>query len=233
MNKAFIKLLWLSLFLVVGDKALAYVPPAEFLLEKMVEKRSKMGYSRLRIAMRCTDGDSKSYNRLLYLKAPGMVRWEKDGEEVDICRKGACFRKLSTGQTTRLPDWAYLPFLYFAESRFSTSSYLRLLQSLGVKTEIDTIDRFYGNLAFVLGAKHWERDRPQFWLDKDRALPLRLMVRDGNSIVDIKWVGWGSREGGNWFPEKLEITRDGKILQQCEIEQIGSSVPVPDSLFQI
>jgi hypothetical protein len=212
--------------------ALAYIPPASFLMQKMASKRAKIGLRRLKVSMQCTTGKDAKHSETLYLKVPGLVRRERGEGIVDLCRSGRCYRLQGDAKPEELPRWAYLPYLFFVESADS-SRYERLLKSLGVDTKVDTITRCFSRLAIVLGAKNWERDRPQFWLDKDLFLPLRLMVKNGSSLVDIVWIDWGSKTTGDWFPARLSIRSDGRSIEECTVTEVKSGVSLPDTLFKI
>jgi len=213
-------------------QALAYIPPASFLLDRLASKRAKIGVSSLKVVMQCVHDGGSPRGETLYIKSKGHVRRERGKAGVIVCNNGRCYEKQPGGKPERLPRWAYLPYLYFAEPNANGSRYMGLLRSLGVDTGVDTITRCYSRLAFVLGAKNWERDRPQFWLDKDIYLPLRLMVRHEKSLVDILWIDWGSKKGGDWFPSKMEIRIDGKTVERCEISDVKTGVSMPKSLFK-
>ena len=218
--------------LLTAATVLAYIPPPDFLSGRMADKRARMKFRRLQVTMLCRDDASATERKeLLYLKTSGLVRRQGPEGEVTICRQGKCFRKQGEAKPTRLPAWSYLPYLYFAEHGVKGSRYTSLFKSLGIDLKVDTVSRFHSRQAVILGAKNWERDRPQFWLDKELYLPLRLMVRDASALVDILWIGWGSKTGGDWFPDRIEIRIDGAVAETCRVTEVKSGVSMPDSLF--
>jgi hypothetical protein len=212
--------------------ALAYIPHPGWLMERMAEKRGNLRLQRLRVELRCGTGE-QARTELLLLKQPGLVRRERGDGSLEVCDKGKCRRRSADGTIGPLPEWTYLQYLYFVEAGASGERYERLLASLKVDTRVDTLSRLSSRVAIVLGAKERERDRPQFWLDKDLYLPLRLMVRDGGSIVDLVWRDWGSRQSGEWFPGALEVSRDGQPLEVCETLGVEADRDLPDDLFQL
>ena len=221
------KLVILVLAVLAASTALAYIPPASFLLDRLAYKRTQTGVRRLKVKMQC-----QGVEHNLYLKHFGKVRRER-GSQVEICKSGKCWLKGDAAKPRQLPKWAYLPYLYFVEGEVKGSRWLALLESLKVNTKVDALTRFHSRVAFVLGAKSWERDRPQFWLDKDRYVPLRLMLLDGKSLVDIQWLDWGTKTGGDWFPSVMEIHRDGKVVERCEVDEVTTGVSIPDDLFKL
>ena len=220
-------------FLLGALTARAYILPTSFLLERMASKRTKMDVRRLKVTMQCNQGSQAPHQEILYLKNTGLVRRERGNDIVEICRKGKCWRKEGKAKATQLPKWSYLTYIYFVEVNAKGSRYQGLFQSLGIDTKVNTMSRFHSRLAIILGAKNWERDRPQFWLDKDWFLPLRLMVKDGSTLMDILWIGWGTKTGGDWFPEKLETRADGKTTEHCQVTEVKTGVSMPESMFKL
>lgn len=218
----------LALLVLMASTALAYIPPASFLMDRLAYKRNQTGVRRLKVKMQC-----QGVEHNLYLKVSGQVRRERGPAAVEICKSGKCWLKSSDQKPRKLPKWAYLPYLYFVEGEVKGSRWLALLESLRVDTKVDAITRFHSRVAVVLGAKTWERDRPQFWLDKDRFVPLRLMLLDGKSLVDIQWIEWGTKTGGDWFPSVMEIRKDGKVIERCEVDEVTSGVSMPEDMFKL
>ncbi len=218
----------LLLYLLGGWPQLAYILPPERLMYRLSEKRSKLGYSTLKVRLEC-GVEGKRSEETLYLKTPGMVRRERPDNVVDICRGSTCTRTTG-GQRSALPGWHCLPYWFFV-TRADADGYLDLLRSWKIDLKTDTLARFGGRVAVVLGAKAWEGQKPQLWFDKTLYLPLRLMVPDGTETIEIAWRGWGSRAGGDWFPEKLEVRR-GSAAETCTVLEVKSGVDMPDSLFR-
>ncbi len=216
-----------------ASSALAYISPASFLLDRLAHKRSQTGVRRLKVNMQCREGGGEPVENNLYLKVSGLVRRERAGGSVEICKSGDCWLKRGDQKPRKLPRWAYLPYLYFVEMDAKGSRYLGLLRSLKVDTQVDTLTRFHSRVAVVLGAKSWEQDRPQFWLDKDRFVPLRLMLLEGKSLVDIHWIDWGTKTGGDWFPSVIEIHKDGEVVERCQVKEVKSGVSMPADLFKL
>ncbi len=225
---------WLGLLaLLAGGPALAYIPHLDWLMEQMAEKRKAVRVERLAVELRCTPEGGQPQTEQLYLKVAGLVRRERADGSVEVCRAGKCRLRRPDGKVEERPEWAYLQYLYFADGAVSGERYERLLAAVKVNTKVDTLSRFASRVAYVLGAKESQRDRPQLWLDKETFLPLRLMVRDGSSIVDLVWRDWGSRTTGEWFPAGLEVHRDGKPVELCEAVSVEASRDLPDALFQL
>jgi hypothetical protein len=227
------RIMWVLVLGLFAFPAIAYIPSANFLLEKLAQVRGKQNPSRAQYTLRC-QGESSvdSHEERLLIKTPGMVRRERGSDVVDICQGMKCWQRQGAAKAIQLPEWAFLQYVFFTEKP-SGGRYQSLLTSLKVKTEETTLARFHGKVAYVIGAKEWERDRPQLWVDKDSYLPLRMYVLDGKSLIDIGWFGWGGRTGGERFPSEIELGRDGKVFERCELTDINTTLKIPDDLFKI
>lgn len=222
----------LVLALAVAGQAVADIPTTSWLMNRLADKRAKQGVRRLKVDLLCGQGEAGRKKEVLYLKAPKLVRHERADGSVLICREGHC-RALSDGQSARVqPDWVYLKYFYFVEPSLTGERFVRLLRALKVDKKVNTLARKGSRVAVVLGAKEWELDRPQFWLDKDRFLPLRLMTRNDKNLVDIQWQDWGSRVSGDWFPAKFEIRIDGRLIDSCSTVDVEVNASMPDELFK-
>ncbi|RME22856.1 MAG: hypothetical protein D6806_12285 [Deltaproteobacteria bacterium] len=215
--------------LVLPIPVFAYILPPEFLARKMAAKRRAMKLTRLTVNLSCS-ADGQTAEKVLRLKVPGMVRLEGGGRLL-VCRNNVCFERDSAA-TRKAAPWKKWLFRFVSE-RPDAQSYVRWLKHLGVDMKRNTLSRLGGRIAVVLGAKNWERDRPQFWLDKDLFLPLRLMLREGKSLVELTWTDWGSRTGGDWFPGRIEVSIDGKLVESCRTTSVDARTRVPESLFDI
>ena len=214
--------------LLLAGSAWAYIAPPGWLLDKLATKRSQTGLRRIKVQLKCKGGEET-----LYIKAGGKVRRERADGSVELCLSGKCYeREKGQKKYRRLPAWTYLRYYYFAERSASGKRYLALMRGWGVNTKVDTLARLASRVAVVLGAKDWERDRPQFWMDKDLYLPLRFMVLDGEALMQIDWLEWGSRASGDWFPGRLKVYRDGQEIENCETLDVDVKQALPDEMFK-
>jgi hypothetical protein len=218
---------FLALF---AGPAIARVPTVNLLLDKLTQVRGRQNVMRAQVTVRCRgEAGTEFHNERLFIKAPGMVRRERGSDVVEICRGEKCWQQQAAAKAIPLSAWSYLQYLFFAEKP-SGARYQSVLTELKVNMKETTLARFHGKVAYIIGAKEWERDRPQLWIDKDSFLPLRLFVPDGRSLVDIGWFNWGGRLGGDHFPSEIEVSRDGKIFEHCELTDLNTTVKIPDDL---
>ena len=84
-----------------------------------------------------------------------------------------------------------------------------------IDTEVVSLGRRGKTVVYIIGAKPWEPDKPQLWVDKDLRAPIRLISLDPNnsSIVDVQLIGLGSAQTEEWFPRRIEVRRDGALVE--------------------
>lgn len=117
----------------------------------------------------------------------------------------------------------------------------RLQKSLkAMKVDVDRVSfqRFAGAVNFVVGAKPWEKDKPQVWFDKDSLLLTRIIRPEARAsgktvLVDIQLTGWGSPEAGNWFPKTLEVFEDGKLKERWVTVSADRNKNLGAELFEV
>ncbi len=227
------RLLIITTSLALATTAIAHIPHASWLMGKMEHKKEAMGVRTYTIQMTCGLPGQQQHKEKLLLKRPRMVRREKSEGSLIICNKNKCVEKTPGKKAEVLPSWVFLQYLFFVEKSVSADRWVRLMRSVNVDTKVNTLTRAGSRLAVVLGAKEWERDRPQFWLDKDRYLPLRLMVEEKKHLIDIQWSQWGSRTTGDWFPQRIEVRSDGELIDACTVDALDANKAMSPDLFRI
>lgn len=108
------------------------------------------------------------------------------------------------------------------------------------KVDLDRVSygRFQGRVVYIIGAKSGELDKPQIWLDKDSLLLLRVIQLrptpngEGKLRHDIHLSGYGSPEGGNWFPKVVEVWRNGELHKRSVTREVERNPNLSDDLFR-
>ena len=114
---------------------------------------------------------------------------------------------------------------------------LKDIKAYGVNPEVVSLARFDGRVAWLIGSKPWETDKPQLWLDKDSLLVVRVVKfqkkADGAlQKLDERYLGWGSPVGGNWFPATVEVWVDDKLVQRTLVRNVERNVSFDATLFK-
>jgi hypothetical protein len=118
-----------------------------------------------------------------------------------------------------------------------TDKLVKLAERLKVDIEVVSYGRFDGRVAYVIGAKPWEEKKPQIWIDKDRLLLLRVVAVSGKGesavVNDTRLLGWGSPEGGEWYPKVVEKWSSGKLQSRAVTRSVDKNQRTDAALFEI
>jgi hypothetical protein len=112
----------------------------------------------------------------------------------------------------------------------ASDAYAALLARSGVALGDATLGRFDGRIAYVVGGR--ARDaKPLLFVEKDVFRPLRLVAPEGNELLDVRLVGWGSPTGGDWFPRALEVFAKDAALLRFDTEKATANPKLAEALF--
>lgn len=241
--------------LVVGaaaPPASAYRPPARLLLQKSMERQAERGTKTLQVEAETQLFDAAGAargpafaERLLY-QTPASMRRESelpDGARVELRLDDRTTLK-QPGQpdkTSKAPVDLLFDLVNAApplDPDRAVERMLRDLKTLGVNPEVVSFARFDGRIAYLIGSKPWEKDKPQLWLDKDTLLVARVvMVQKGEAgalqRTDVRYLGWGSPIGGVWFPASIEVWVDDKLVRRTSVSQVDRNIAFDATLFQL
>ncbi|OGR13023.1 MAG: hypothetical protein A2341_08145 [Deltaproteobacteria bacterium RIFOXYB12_FULL_58_9] len=225
---------------IIGKAALAYVLPTEFILRMLADKRINMKIVDLTVYVNTEVGDRNTEDRI-YLKKPERLRHLRQGEEttmVEVQREG----KAAEGPEDALKrikgqPFNILPTLLFPKGEEIDEAETRMMEALkglGVDTKTTALGRFDDRVHYIIGARSYESDLPQLWIDKETFLPARLIVkRAGKEKRELRWLEFGSSTTGDWFPRVTEIWVDGKRIERSEVEKVELNKKIPETLFDI
>lgn len=228
----------------------AYRPPARALLERAAARQIERGTRALKVtadvqtydATGVTKGPALTESTLI--SAPGSMRKELEtleGTRLEIRVDDKLFARGSgqQGATVRAPVDVLFNQLTTApplDDTKSTERVLRELKAAGVNTEVVSYARFDGRVSYLVGSKGWERDKSQMWIDKETLLVTRLVLvstgSDGKPRrTDVRYLGWGSPVGGNWYPASIEVYVDDRLTRRAVTRSVERNVPVDATAF--
>ena len=94
-------------------------------------------------------------------------------------------------------------------------------------------DTFQGRQMVVVGARHGDLHRKQFWVDAERLYFVRSLEpspRDSTVMQDIRFVAYEPR-GDAWLAPRVEIHTGGKLVFHEDYSDVRVNVPLDDALF--
>lgn len=235
----------IALVAVLGaGNAAAYMLPTTTLLRMAIDARRDQKVDDLTVDLTTEYADTGEHvDERVYMKVPWRLRRieetstgrtyiEKNGQRA--AGEGNATTRL-TGPTTDLLA------TFLAPERGDLDTALKVLvqrlRDLGVQTDVVSLARFEGKPAYVIGARVWESDQPQVWLDKATLFFVRSILpieRDSERyFVDTQYKEYGSPLTGNAFPRVIEKYRAGKLLRSSEVTSLQLNQKLPDALFQL
>ena len=108
---------------------------------------------------------------------------------------------------------------------------LAFLKRHGIDESVVSLARFDDRVAFVIGAKPWETNKPQLWIDKELRVPLRLVTVNGNVVEELRLLGYGSELVDQWFPRRIERWENGGLVEVTEISAIEVNAALDKDLL--
>ena len=96
-------------------------------------------------------------------------------------------------------------------SATKASELKKLLRALKVDTAFTGLSRQAGAPAYLIGARPWEGERPQLWLDKRTHLPVRLVGVAEGELAELRLIGYSEPATGEQHPGALELWVKGAL----------------------
>lgn len=237
--------------------ALAYVPPAHFLLQKMAASRASFRSLRVRQATtRLQDGRTTKVTETVYISVPGRVRIEERDSKGKLLRvvlrtgwKQSVWRggRRVGGGKVPLPR---LDLLAVGRYGLGTTGIKGLLKALGVRYTRTLAPMFRSDYriqpdvslalhgrrpAVVFGAPSGNRKRSQIWIDKGRWHPVRFIgkVRQGGREVscEVRFWDYLRTVRGYSFPGRTEVIHDGAVVLRSAVHGVRLSPRLRRGLF--
>jgi hypothetical protein len=217
-----------------AGRADAYRPPARVLFQKAMEKQFDRATKTLRVDVETQQFELTGAPRgpatteRWSFEAPGNFRRESDaGVEVRVDGRGKAPPDFLLDQVTSSPP---------LDPDRAVDRFFRDMTAIGVNTEVVSFARFDGRVAYLIGSKPWENDKPQVWLDKDSLLVVRVVTLakgdDGKlHRNDVRYLGWGAPLVGNWFPSTIEWWIDDHLAKRSTVRNIERGISFEAGTF--
>jgi outer membrane lipoprotein-sorting protein len=242
---------------IAASTADAYRPPSRVLLSKSMERQITRDTRTMRIDLETQAYESDGrplgapvVERLLF-QSPGSSRREielPEGLRVEV-RDGDKYVTKIPGQPDKASK-APIDLLHDQVTTYppmddtrATERLLKDMRALNINPEVVSFARFDGRVAYLIGSKPWEENKAQLWLDKDTLLILRVVMvaptaagakpDDKPRKTDVRYLGWGSAVGGNWFPQTIEVWDGDRLVRRSITKNVERNVSFDATLFQI
>jgi hypothetical protein len=215
--------------------AAGYILPAEAILSSAARRRDSLGFKTLVVEgfrRRGTAGtaDERVWEAIL----PGTGHRQEvrgpDGTTVTLTlgQRRWVFREGQKSAPAKIRPSLVVSFLA-ADDKNDTRGFLA---AYGISGETVSLSRLDKQAAYVIGAKPWEPNRVQLWIDKTFRVPVRLVEQDGKDLIDTRLLGFGSAMTGEWWPRQIQVFKNGELIETTTYTEVKVNEQLDPALFK-
>ncbi|MBI4817232.1 MAG: hypothetical protein HY791_13300 [Deltaproteobacteria bacterium] len=240
-STAFSKALLVALALV--SEAQAAIPGIESLTSSTLDRRVRGNLSTLVLTgvrkRSETDDHPVRVKEWIRIGQGHRLELEDDtGKQIVLITRGLRY-EWRDGKGAPKPTRAKADVLStFLTNPMGVPEAVRFLAEQKIDVEEINLGRISGQVAYVVGAKPWESEKNQLWIDKQLKAPLALKKSEkadgdskGRSINEVRWLEWGSGQTEEWFPRRIEVLKSGTLVELTIYESVEPNVELDDRLF--
>lgn len=215
--------------------AMAWVPPADFLVGRMAEKRKTiktLQISGIRTFLgRNVEGGKQDVAETTWASGPAwrIERRTPRGEVIEVS-DGKRRVTVNEGKAGAMePDAPSLErMLLFGGNE--KDELMRALDAAGVRRDVTALGRLDGRVAWIIGAKEGDTASPQLWIDKDRSFPLQLV--DPRTKRTVRYDGWGDASNTSMVPARISWLKGADVEQELKIDTAKVNPKLGADLFK-
>lgn len=207
---------------------------------RMRRAHPSRGLKRLAFTVRATQyvADSAQMRARAYAILPGKMRvdnlpratrtgYVRDRQRLAVFRAG---QRVSTANRVDLRT--LLAYDIFAQGIDTTIAWL---DSARVRFALVRRDRFAGRAVWVVGAEEDDMTSSQFWVDAEEWRVVRVIQREPRAptvISDVRYLEFTHLLDVP-VPTRIEVWRDGRLVEQQEISEFAVNPSLPRSTFDL
>lgn len=221
----------------VAQVAAAYILPADAILGSVARRREGLAFKSIVVSGVTRRGVSGPEQDVWEAIVPGGIhrREVRTAERTDVTLTAGSrrwtWREGDKAAASRITPDPIVVFL--AQTSAENRDGRALLEAYGIDTDVVSLSRLDRTVAYVIGAKPWEPAKPQLWIDKSYRVPLRLIVVDPKTgdTTDTRYIGYGAAQTGEWWPRKIEVYKNGQLVETTTYTDVEVNEPLDKGLF--
>ncbi len=219
-----------------------YLIPAEQILEFVARQTGKIYNFQLDVLAESIDPARfetvMTRKMVYYATRPHFLRREMLGDAEDHTVLVGSGRRLSVIDGHLLEELPrheeIFPILLFASSADALRTFLAEEQVDFSQVRLSRMGR---EMAYVIGGPIGQPGAPEFWCDKDRFLPLRLVGRRTyqgvTDVVDIRFISYQEVAKSIWLPTTIEFYRQDQLSLRLIVQKSYYNKRFPHALFDL
>jgi outer membrane lipoprotein-sorting protein len=234
----------------------AYILPSDFLSRLVADgHKNSLKDMTLNLAIAGPEGEAPKEARL-YVKRPERMRFVGPVEDgnVTVVREGmqASFSNNVAGARGIAQE--ILPVLFFPKGRDLDDASARIMQALtsvNIDPNVVSLGRHADGVAYLVGARVWENDKPQVWIDKATYMPVRIrlpmpagspraprpqQMANGPLVPEACSIPMHELRLLNYtagIPRLIETYDDDVLVSRMEVTQVSVNQNLPETLFDL
>lgn len=219
----------------VATPALAFVLPTDAILSSVVRRRAQMSFKTLALHGRVKVGTEpeREVYEVLNRKARRREIKLEQGSVVELIRGGTRWL-YRPGEPQPKPERVPLPHPLdvFVVSGTEADAEA-LIRAYDIDPKQVSLGRFEKRVVYIIGAKPWETDKPQLWIDKEMMVPVRTIGKDAKGqLVEYRTLGFESAETSEWYPQRVEHWENGKLMETVSYRRVEHDPKVEPNLLE-
>lgn len=225
-----------------ANECRAYVLSGSHILELMIERLRAPAALRVdqRVCLLETGpfADPAEYSETVHYKFPEYFRSDIEtdqGVKIHVFAVDRSLTIINERITSRAESFVYLykDILLFRNRELLESR----LSFLGVNISVSSLGRHNGRICYIVGAKYPDESVPQVWFDQKTFRPCKYILPnttnpDGAGYTEIRYMAW-RKFNKTWYPERVEMFRDGILLQTIDVLDIDVKPELKAGFFDI
>ena len=226
----------LGLMLLPGQ-GLGYIQPAGSILASVTARRARINFKNI-VAEGYVIKGTERFELWEAIQSGRARRQElKKGDEtrVDLTigkRRWQYKMGSAAGAPQRTQPTLVMTFLGSSKRDRGNAKTKAFLSRHNIDTSVVSMNRLGERVAFVIGAKHGEMDKPQLWIDKQLRVPIRLITNEKGARWDMRLLGYGSGATSEWMPYRIELYQNDKLVETTVYKRAEINVSIDSKIFE-
>lgn len=222
--------------LLVARRAFAWIPPGDFLVGKMAEKRKSLKTVQITgirtYIGRGFEGGKQDVTEVVYGGAGGAYRVERKTPKGELVEVSDGTRRVTVvdgkaGAIENDPRNLDRMLLLGGNTK---EELVRAIEGFGARVDVVALGRLDGRVAWIVGAKPGDTTSPQLWIDKDRSFP--LLLDDPRTKSSVRFEGWGEAAGSGQIPARVSWRKGGNVVEELKVESVKTNPKLSPDLFK-